>query len=119
VDKVTGTDFADLLRSSAKDEIFVGNGGADHFVIGDGSGDDQVYDFHAGAGGDVITFEVGVADVNGLNGANAKNPTDAKALAVQQGSDVFMDLGGGHSLTLVGVKVDDLALSNFEVVQVA
>ncbi len=119
VDKVTGTDFADLLRSSARDEIFVGNGGADHFVIGDGSGDDQVYDFRTGAGGDVITFEVGVADVNGLNGTNAKTATDAKALAVQQGSDVFMDLGGGHSLTLVGVKVDDLTLSNFEVVQLA
>lgn len=119
VDKVTGTDFADLLRSSAKDEVFVGNAGADHFVIGDASGDDQIYDFYAGSGGDVLTFELGVGDVNGLNGTNAKTATDVKALAVQQGNDVYMDLGGGHSLTLVGVKVDDLTLSNFEVVQVA
>ena len=88
-------------------------------MIGDASGDDQIYDFYAGSGGDVLTFELGVGDVNGLNGTNAKTATDVKALAVQQGSDVYMDLGGGHSLTLVGVKVDDLTLSNFEVVQVA
>jgi hypothetical protein len=118
-DKITGTEFADLIRSSAKNEIFVGNEGSDHFVFNDASGNDQIYDFGAGLGGDVIVFEVGQGDVNGLNGNNAKTPTDAKALAVQQGNNVFLDLGGGHNLTLVGVKLDDLTLNNFEVLQVA
>lgn len=115
VDKITGTDFADLIYSSNKDEIFVGNAGADHFVITDGSGKDVVYDFRAGSGGDVITLELLAGDVDGLNALNIKTASDLKALAVQQASDVYFDLGAGNSLTLIGVKLDDLVLANFEV----
>ena len=50
---------------------------------------------------------------------NIKTASDAKALAVQQGNDVYLNLGAGNNLTLIGVKVDDLVLGNFEVVQTA
>lgn len=119
MDKITGTDFADLIRSTSKDEIFVGLDGADHLVIRDDSGSDQFYDFRAGAGGDVITLELGLNDADGLNAMNIKTASDAKALAVQQGNDVYLNLGAGNNLTLIGVKVDDLVLGNFEVVQTA
>jgi Ca2+-binding RTX toxin-like protein len=115
VTKVTGTELADILRSTASNEIFTGGLGADRFVIADGSGSDEVRGFAAGAGGDIITAVLGLNDTDGLNASGVDTASELMAKGAQQGADVLFDLGLGNSLRLVGVLVDDLKLENFGV----
>jgi len=113
--QIQGTDLADVMYSSAANEIFSGGLGADHFVFGDGSGKDEIRGFVAGSSGDFITLLLGAVDSDGLNGTGVDTPTEALARATQQGNDVMIDLGAGNSVKLVGVLVDNLLASNFEV----
>ena len=115
VTKVTGTELADILRSTVSNEIFTGGLGADRFVFADGSGSDEVRGFAAGAGGDIITSVLGLNDTDGLNASGVDTASKLMAKGVQQGADVLFDLGLGNSLRLVGVLVDDLKLENFGV----
>ena len=115
VTKVTGTELADILRSTVSNEIFTGGLGADRFVFADGSGSDEVRGFAAGAGGDIITAVLGLNDTDGLNASGVDTASKLMAKGVQQGADVLFDLGLGNSLRLVGVLVDDLKLENFGV----
>jgi hypothetical protein len=113
--KVIGTDLADLLVSTNADESFqVGAG--DHVVIGDKSGADEVRGFVAGAGGSVLTINLGANDTDGLNGTGVDTVAEILARASQQGSDVSFNLGGGNSILLVGVTQTDLVSGNFEMV---
>jgi len=113
--KVIGTDLADLLVSTNADESFqVGAG--DHVVIGDKSGADEVRGFVAGAGGSVLTINLGANDTDGLNGTDVDTVAEILARASQQGSDVSFNLGGGNSILLVGVTQTDLVSGNFEMV---
>ncbi len=113
--KVVGTDLADLLISTSADESFqVGAG--DHLVLADSSGNDEVRGFVAGAGGTVLTINLGANDTDGLNGTGIDTIAEILARASQQGNDVYFNLGNGHSVLLVGVTLTDLANGNFEVV---
>ena len=113
--KVMGTDLADLLVSTSADESFqVGAG--DHVVLADGSGADEVRGFVAGAGGSVLTINLGANDTDGLNGIGVDTVAEILARANQQGSDVSFNLGGGNSILLVGVTQTDLVSGNFEMV---
>jgi len=51
-----------------------------------------------------------VLDVDGVDSAAA-----ALALAVEDGSDVVFDFGGGDGLRLVGTRLAHLGLENFEI----
>jgi hypothetical protein len=113
--QIQGTDLADVMRSSSANEVFSGGLGADHFVLADGSGIDEIRDFVAGSDGDRITLVLGAGDSDGLNGTGVNTATLALARASQQGSDVMIDLGAGNSIKLVGVSVDVLLAANFEV----
>ena len=115
VTKVTGTELADILRSTGSNEIFTGGLGADRIVISDVSGTDEVRGFAAGAGGDIITAVLGLNDTDGLNASGVDTASKLMAKGAQQGADVLVDLGLGNSLRLVGVLVDDLKLENFGV----
>ena len=117
--KVKGTALSDLLTGSSENEIFYGYEGSDHFVIGDGSGTDQVRGFVAGSGGDVITILLGANDTDGLNGTGIDTVTEVMAKAAQQGSDTLIDLGSGNSVLLVGVTATSLTAANFEIVHAA
>jgi len=113
--KVVGTDLADLLISTSANESFqVGAG--DHLVLADNSGTDEVRGFVAGAGGTVLTINLGADDTDGLNGTGVDTVAEILARASQQGNDVYVNLGKGHSVLLVGVTLTDLANGNFEVV---
>ena len=113
--KVMGTDLADLLVSTSANESFqVGAG--DHVVLADGSGADDVRGFVAGAGGSVLTINLGANDTDGLNGTGVDTVAEILARANQQGSDVSFNLGGGNSILLVGVTQTDLVSGNFEMV---
>ena len=113
--KVIGTDLADLLVSTNANESFqVGAG--DHVVLADSSGTDDVRGFVAGAGGTVLTINLGANDTDGFNGTGVDTVAEILARANQQGSDVLFDLGAGNSILLVGVTQTDLVSGNFEMV---
>ncbi|WP_445778729.1 hypothetical protein [Shewanella sp.] len=102
--RVNGTSIADVINGTAENEIFNGGGGADHFVIASGSGDDEIRGFSTDDG-DVITFLLGAASGTGLNNLGTAfdefNEVDARSQL--QGENLVIDLGGGNSVTLVGV----------------
>mgnify|MGYP000246300659 CR=1 FL=1 len=111
----TGTALSDLMMSSAANEVFVGMGGADHFVIPDGAGVDTIKDFSTGASGDVLTLLLGMGDTDGLNGSGVDTVAKALAKGSQQGADTVFDFGAGNTVRLVGVALSDLSADNFEV----
>jgi len=102
--RVNGTSIADVINGTAENEIFNGGGGADHFVIATGSGDDEIRGFSTDDG-DVMTFLLGAASGAGLNNLGTAfdefNEVDARSQL--QGENLVIDLGGGNSVTLVGV----------------
>jgi hypothetical protein len=111
----TGTALSDLLVSSASNEVFVGMGGADHFVFADGAGVDVIKDFSTGASGDVLTLLLGSGDTDGFNGTGVDTVAEALAKGSQQGADTVFDFGAGNAVRLVGVNIGDLTSDNFEV----
>jgi hypothetical protein len=111
----TGTALSDLLVSSASNEVFVGMGGADHFVFADGAGVDVIKDFSTGASGDVLTLLLGSGDTDGFNGTGVDTVSEALAKGSQQGADTVFDFGAGNTVRLVGVTLGDLTSDNFEV----
>lgn len=113
--RVQGTAYADLIRSTSANEIFSGGDGADHFVFGDASGKDEIRGFQVGAGGDVLSIVLGSGDSDGLNASGLDTLAELKAQASQRDANVLVDLGGGNSVTLVGVLLTDLVDGNFEV----
>ncbi len=113
--RVQGTAYADLIRGTSANEIFSGGDGADHFVFGDASGKDEIRGFQVGAGGDVLSIVLGSGDSDGLNASGLDTLAELKAQASQRDANVLVDLGGGHSVTLVGVLLSDLVDGNFEV----
>jgi hypothetical protein len=111
----TGTALSDLLVSSASNEVFVGMGGADHFVFADGAGVDVIKDFSTGAFGDVLTLLLGSGDTDGFNGTGVDTVAEALAKGSQQGADTVFDFGAGNTVRLVGVTLGDLTSDNLEV----
>jgi hypothetical protein len=115
--KVVGTELADLLLSTSGAEVLHGGGGADHFVFGQGNGQDKIDDFQAGAGGDVITLALGAGFDTGVNGNSVNSvPGVLSGMLTAQGTDTLINMGNGNSVLLVGVSQTDLVAGNFEVV---
>ena len=98
-----GTNGNDTLYAATGDDVLIGGGGDDLFVFGDG--DDTITDFTAGASTD---------DVIGLAGVTAVNSfQDVQDNASQVGGDTVIDLGGGDSVSLIGVNLVDLHQDDF------
>lgn len=90
-DTLFGGNGNDVLRGGEGDDMLYGMSGNDRFVFEDGMGADVVHDFDDNR--DTLDFR-----------AMTLGSLDAvMALAEQQGSDVFFDLGGGDSLTIADV----------------
>jgi Ca2+-binding RTX toxin-like protein len=114
----------DLLNGGAGADILVGDagadtltGGLDNDTIAGGDGDDRI-EYAMGDGADVINgFAAGAAseDVIFLSGFGAAfdDFADITAAASDNGADTTIDLGGGASLTLIGVLVADLHQDDF------
>ncbi len=109
---LTGTAAADTLGGSWGADIFTpggGNdtinayGGQDRIVIGAASGADTVNGFVGGPLGTLFEF----------TGTPFTDFPALQAMAVQQGDDVLIDLGGGNSLLLAGTLLSDLEAENF------
>ncbi|MEM1372860.1 MAG: calcium-binding protein [Pseudomonadota bacterium] len=103
-DVVRGNAGFDTIIGGTGDDELWGNFNADRFVFADGHGDDVIVDFEA-----TNVFEV--LDFSALS--LFQSTSDVMAAAVQVGADVVINTGGGNSITLEGVKLDDLDGTDF------
>jgi len=95
----------DTLSGGAGDDVLAGGAGADVFVFDSGSGADTIADWEAG---DMIQL------VSGLNGSGIADFADLSARIGDAASgDAVIDLGGGNSITLVGVPSSSLSADGF------
>jgi Ca2+-binding RTX toxin-like protein len=104
-DRLEGGDGDDVIDGGGGNDLLSGARGDDLFVFTDGDGADRISDFQAGAGSDDII------DLSGHTGAN--NFTEAQTGASQAGVNTVIDLGGGDSITLLGVDMNDLHQDDF------
>ena len=109
---------ADRLDGGAENDFLSGGLGADTFVFGNGYGADRIADFSiepSGGGFSIgnITqdFTVGLDVVELILGT----PTtfDALNIADNPSGDAVLDLGGGDTLTFVGVSAAELTADSF------
>ncbi len=100
---LVGSQFADTLIGSVKDNEFEGFGGADTFAFADGFGTDTVLDFGvAGAEKDIL-------DVSAVTGVSSISDLTL----TQSGSDVSIDVAGQGTIILLNTLVGDLDSSHF------
>lgn len=92
-DTLIGGDGADTLFGDLGNDVLNGGAGADVFVFVDGSGTDSIQGF---ANDDLLRFS---ANING----GTVDTFEELSAHITTGSDTVIDLGGGSSLTLVGV----------------
>ena len=92
---LVGDAGANTLVSGHGDDFMTGNGGNDLFVFDNGSGDDTITDFAAGAGSDdrIDVSDFGFTDL-----------ADLLAATNDSGADTVITLDGDDSLTLIGVQ---------------
>ena len=103
-DIIYGGDDDDILVGGAGDDALFGDAGDDTFIVRVGEGNDSIQDFVPGAGsGDTIQ----------LIGTGWSTFNDILANSVQNGSNVVISIGGGETLTLVGVTLGALTAGDF------
>ena len=98
-DTVEGGDGADTLWGGGGNDRFTGNAGADTFVFAAGHGDDTVTDFDVSE--DILRISNTATDFTSVE--------DVTAAASVVNGNLVIDLGGGDSLTLEGLAINDIA----------
>lgn len=98
-DSLYGGAGGDIIDGGTGDDNLRGGDGADLFLFRAGAGQDTVYDFSISAD------SLQLADV----AANFTDEEDVGAAATQTDEGVLIDLGGGDSLLLVGLDINDLS----------
>ena len=83
-----------------------GNAGADRFVFADSSGADTIVDYELGT--DLLQI---AANING-GGISNFAAIDA-ALSDDASGNAVIDIGSGHSITLIGIRSSDLTEADF------
>ncbi len=101
---VNGTNGNDTLTSSAANEVFFGNGGANTFVFSGITGNDTIADFHP------------TQDVVQLHQNAFATFADVLAHAAQVGSDVVITADASNSITLHNTAVSQLTNTNVHLV---
>ncbi|RFP90960.1 hypothetical protein DZK27_01430 [Rhodobacteraceae bacterium 63075] len=108
-DTIGGNAGFDTIDSGAGNDLIYGDFNADTFVFNEGHGQDTIADFDA-----LNDFER--IDLSGLSGISLGSLNLGSAStgdAVQDGTDVLIDTGGGNSITLIGVNIADLDSADF------
>jgi len=112
-DTLVGSSIADVLSGLAGNDRISGLGGNDQLTGGAGS---DTFVFSPGSGADIITdfsAGAGVHDVINLLGFGYTGLTDVLAHTTQTGTDLVINMGGGDSITLMGVNVASLNADDF------
>ena len=95
LENVIGSDNDDVLIGDSQNNVLTGGAGGDTFVFQSNAGRDRITDFA------VQEDSLSVGDI-------FKTASDALHATQQVGSDAVVDFGSGDSVTLVGVRVDEL-----------
>jgi Ca2+-binding RTX toxin-like protein len=96
---IKGRGGADTIIGGAGNDTLDGGVGNDTFDFASGSGVDRIENFQGAgtAGGDVINI------VSNVNGSGIVDWATLSANISYAGGNAIIDLGGGHTITLVGV----------------
>jgi len=103
-DSITGDANANEINGEGGDDTLTGGGGDDLFIFENGTGDDVITDFTAGAGSD---------DVIDVSDFGFTDLADLLAATNDSGADTVITLDGDDSLTLIGVQEADLHEDDF------
>lgn len=98
-DTVNGGSGNDTLWGGGGDDIFTGGSGADLFVFASGHGDDTVTDF------DLTDDTLQLSNTN----TDFVTVDDVIAAASNISGNLVIDLGGGDTVTLEGLSVNDVS----------
>ena len=111
-DRLDGGSGADRLYAGDGDDIVIGGSGND--LLSGGAGED-LFIFQPGCGADVITdfLASGGADRIDLRAFDLNGFAALKAMCVDNGADVNIDLAGADSVTLLGNRLADLSAEHF------
>lgn len=93
-------------------DIIIGGTGDDDLVGGIG-GDTFVYDTQTGGQDRILDYAVNGGDVVDLLNTGITNLADLLTLATQDGPDAVFDFGGGNTLRLANVTLDELDADDF------
>jgi Ca2+-binding RTX toxin-like protein len=105
-DTLFGYSGSDTLTGGAGNDALDGGADADAFMFDTGSGVDLVYNF-ATVQGDKINLK------SGLNGSGITSAAQALAATTDVGGFATVNLGSGHTVTLVGVTTASLSAADF------
>jgi Ca2+-binding RTX toxin-like protein len=105
-DTLYGSNYNDYLNGGSGNDFLVGGAGDDLFVFADGSAQDRVADFSAGAG------TQDVLDISAFDFADFAAVT-AQANDQSGSADVVIQLDANDSVTLLGVRIADLHEDDF------
>src|SRR5262249_58612165 len=100
-----GNALNNVLEGNVGDDILIGGGGNDTFVFRAGFGHDAIEDFHGGVGPSDQIALLGFEDVTTFD--------DVLAHAIQDGTNVVIDLGENNHLVLKDVVLATLAADDF------
>lgn len=103
-DHLDGGAGNDTLKGGAGNDSLTGGGGDDMFIFENGTGDDVITDFTAGAGSDDV---IDVSDFGFTDFA------DLLAATNDSGADTVITLDGDDSVTLIGVQEANLHEDDF------
>lgn len=104
-DRLFGGAGRDTLNGGTGNDVLTGGRGADVFVFQKGAGRDLITDFNADLAGERIDLR-GIASITSYADLRANHLSTVKG-------DAVIDFGGGHRVTLDGVKVSELAADDF------
>ena len=112
--ELAGTDGNDILVGGNEDDILTGGDGNDRleggagddlFIFTNGGNDDTITDFTVGADTDDVIDLTEASAISNLDGV--------QGIARQVGQNTFIDFGGGDSITLLGVDLNNLHQDDF------
>lgn len=98
-DLVVGGDGDDTICAAAGNDTLIGGSGNDTFVFTSGGGKDVVLDF---SNGDILHIP------KTINGLAVITPADLANNVTSVKGNAVIDLGNGDSITLVGIKAEDV-----------
>ncbi|WP_419827083.1 calcium-binding protein [Sphingomonas sp.] len=101
--KLEGQGGADLLDGRGGDDLLTGGAGGDGFVFATGYGHDRIVDFDV-HDGEVIRLSLG---------AYYDSYDEVIAVARASGGNTVFDFGGGDTLTLAGVQLNQISSADF------